>query len=252
MFVRLAFSVAAHLEPDILIVDEVLAVGDIEFQKKCLSKMEQVTRSDGRTVILVSHNMSMIEQLCNRVLLLDKGSLTMDGTVKEVTKHYVGGMENSLNAPYNVFDKDDKKSVQLRSIKIIDVDGETKSEFSCDEEVFIIMDVDIRKPKVGLYGILEIKKNDGTVVFQSDSTDNIPNVLEDLELGLHSLELRIPARSIGHGEYAVFVQFVHNASSAFEIDNPGLVCSFNLSDNTTRRGQYRLGFLSTLADWKKK
>ena len=71
MYVRLAFSVAAHMEPDILIVDEVLAVGDAEFQKKCLGKMEEVTKQEGRTILFVSHNMSAIEKLCNRCVLLN-------------------------------------------------------------------------------------------------------------------------------------------------------------------------------------
>ena len=75
MYVRLAFSVAAHMEPDILVVDEVLAVGDAEFQKKCLGKMEEVTQTEGRTILFVSHNMSAIARLCKRIILLDNGKI---------------------------------------------------------------------------------------------------------------------------------------------------------------------------------
>src|SRR5271154_77047 len=88
MYVRLAFAVAAHLEPEILIVDEVLAVGDAEFQKKCLGKMDEVSRS-GRTVLLVSHNMSSIAALADRALLLDGGRLIMDDTIPRVISTYV-------------------------------------------------------------------------------------------------------------------------------------------------------------------
>jgi lipopolysaccharide transport system ATP-binding protein len=88
MYVRLAFAVAAHLEPEILIVDEVLAVGDVQFQKKCLGKMEDVSRQ-GRTVLFVSHNMSAVELLCSRAILLDHGRLRMDDTARNVVKHYV-------------------------------------------------------------------------------------------------------------------------------------------------------------------
>ena len=84
MYVRLAFAVAAHLEPEILIVDEVLAVGDFAFQKKCLGKMHDVAAGDGRTILFVSHNMSALSQLCERGILLEKGSVTMIGPVKEV------------------------------------------------------------------------------------------------------------------------------------------------------------------------
>ena len=88
MYVRLAFSIAAHLEPEILLVDEVLAVGDAEFQKRSLGKMEEVGRS-GRTVVLVSHSMPSISSLCERVLLLDSGRLVMDGPPERVVGHYL-------------------------------------------------------------------------------------------------------------------------------------------------------------------
>ncbi len=89
MYVRLAFAVAAHLEPEILIVDEVLAVGDLEFQKKCLGKMEDVKKQHGRTVLFVSHNMDLISKLCNRAVLLNAGKVEMAGEVKEVTNKYL-------------------------------------------------------------------------------------------------------------------------------------------------------------------
>jgi lipopolysaccharide transport system ATP-binding protein len=89
MYVRLAFAVAAHLEPEILIVDEVLAVGDAEFQKKCLGKMKDVSVKEGRTVLFVSHNLSSIEKLCNKGILLDKGRLTVESTASHAVSEYV-------------------------------------------------------------------------------------------------------------------------------------------------------------------
>lgn len=97
MFVRLAFSVAAYLDPDILIVDEVLAVGDIQFQQKCLEKLEGVSKDQGRTVILVSHNMGFISRLCQRALFLSSGRLLYDGTPAQAIDLYLGrGSQNSL------------------------------------------------------------------------------------------------------------------------------------------------------------
>lgn len=87
MYVRLAFAVAAHLEPEILVVDEVLAVGDEAFQKKCLGKMEDVAHG-GRTVLFVSHNMNAISSLCNRCVLIDKGTVIRDGDATEITSFY--------------------------------------------------------------------------------------------------------------------------------------------------------------------
>jgi lipopolysaccharide transport system ATP-binding protein len=89
MYVRLAFAVAAHLEPEILIVDEVLSVGDIEFQRKCLGKMEQVSRQDGRTVLFVSHNLGAVAEMANRALLLDSGSIAVNSSVEKCIATYL-------------------------------------------------------------------------------------------------------------------------------------------------------------------
>ena len=92
MYLRLAFAVAAHLEPEVLIVDEVLAVGDASFQKKCLGKMEDVA-SEGRTVLLVSHNMAAVQGLCTRAILLERGRVTAEGPAGEVVERDFRGTE---------------------------------------------------------------------------------------------------------------------------------------------------------------
>lgn len=97
MYVRLAFAVAAHMEPDILIVDEVLAVGDVEFQKKCLGKMEEVTQKEGRTVLFVSHNMGAVKKLCSRGILLDKGQKIFDGNIEEAVEKYTTTLGSQSN-----------------------------------------------------------------------------------------------------------------------------------------------------------
>ena len=89
MYVRLAFAVAAHLEPEILIIDEVLAVGDTSFQKKCLGKMDDISKGQGRTVLFVSHNMGMVTRLCSHSILLEKGRMTMMDSTETVVSHYL-------------------------------------------------------------------------------------------------------------------------------------------------------------------
>lgn len=89
MLVRLGFAVAAHLEPEILVVDEVLAVGDAEFQKKCIGKMESISRTDGRTILFVSHNMAAVENLCQRAVVLDQGLISFEGTAHQAVSHYL-------------------------------------------------------------------------------------------------------------------------------------------------------------------
>ncbi len=112
MLVRLGFAVAAHLEPEILIVDEVLAVGDIEFQNKCIGKMNEVSKS-GRTIIFVSHNMQAISQLCSRAILLENGTVTYNGSVQEAVKKYLTTAINNSGPHYNLDANEDRKGSGL-------------------------------------------------------------------------------------------------------------------------------------------
>lgn len=118
MTVRLGFAIAAYLEPEILIVDEVLAVGDAEFQKKAIGKMQDVSANDGRTVLFVSHNMGAIANLCNKAAIMDKGSLYFNGDVQEAIKHYKeqNNTKNSLNYT--------KKGCILKKVEIVNNEGQ--------------------------------------------------------------------------------------------------------------------------------
>ena len=102
MYVKLAFSVAAHLDSEILIMDEVLAVGDMKFQQKCLKKMREVADNEGRTVLYVSHNMNTIRQLCNRCIVLQKGEIVFNGDVEEAIQLYLGNEKESLQSSYRL------------------------------------------------------------------------------------------------------------------------------------------------------
>lgn len=116
MYVKLAFSVAAHLDSEILIMDEVLAVGDMKFQQKCLKKMREVADNEGRTVLYVSHNMNTIRQLCNRCLVLEKGKVVFDGDVEDGISLYMGN--KSANQIYYTYDNYERERVADRKIKI--------------------------------------------------------------------------------------------------------------------------------------
>ena len=120
MYVRLAFAVAAHLEPEILLVDEVLAVGDINFQKKCMGKMDDVSKT-GRTVILVSHNVGAIGQLCRRCVWLDKGSVVSDGPTDSTITEYVKNMAAAQES--GVWERTGTGRVRFTSIEVCDPDG---------------------------------------------------------------------------------------------------------------------------------
>lgn len=116
MYVRLAFAVAAHLEPEILIVDEVLAVGDAEFQKKCLGKMQDVARGEGRTVIFVSHNMSAVQRLCSRGLLMRQGRMIKDGPVNDVVNEYLAMLTRTAETAFDADSPDRQGNGAVRFI----------------------------------------------------------------------------------------------------------------------------------------
>lgn len=120
MFVKLAFSVAAHLDAEIMIMDEVLAVGDMKFQRKCISKMRELAENESRTILYVSHNMSTIRELCNRCIVLDHGRKIYDGDVDEAIKLYLGGeQENSHFYEYNGEHKEpsQRNDIELKTVK---------------------------------------------------------------------------------------------------------------------------------------
>jgi lipopolysaccharide transport system ATP-binding protein len=119
MLVRLAFAVAAYLNSEVLVVDEVLAVGDIAFQKKCLGKMNELSRV-GRTVLFVSHNVAAVENLCRRGIVLEKGGLAFEGTSKDAVRHYLGGISGAHDSTRHVIDLtavSDRRSVLLRQLE---------------------------------------------------------------------------------------------------------------------------------------
>ncbi|WP_018343065.1 ABC transporter ATP-binding protein [Cytophaga aurantiaca] len=138
MHVRLAFAVSAHLEPEILIVDEVLAVGDAEFQKKCLNKMDQVSRNDGRTVLFVSHNMTAIKTLCKKGILLKNGMLIGDGSIDDVVNLYAENEIDSLQT--SISDLNNRQGnglLRFVDIKFYDLKGKPTSHFFVGEGVEI-------------------------------------------------------------------------------------------------------------------
>ena len=138
MELRLAFAVAAHLEPDVLLIDEVLAVGDLEFQKKCMEKMDEVSRSSGKTILFVSHNLAAIKQLCNTAILIEKGVITRTGSSAEIVQQYMKTtFESTLSSYHHHPGSTISKSVFFTSVSASDSNGTEKPVFMPDEEVLI-------------------------------------------------------------------------------------------------------------------
>ncbi len=149
MYVRLAFSVAAHLEPDILLVDEVLAVGDAEFQKKCLGKMEEVTTKQGRTILFVSHNLSAIQSLCPQTILLSDGQVKAFGSTAEVIEEY---RQKNIAADIIDLAKRQNRSgdgrLKITGFKLVNQDGQSLKNFVAGDEAQIWLDYEVKDPKL--------------------------------------------------------------------------------------------------------
>jgi ABC-type polysaccharide/polyol phosphate transport system, ATPase component len=149
MYVRLAFAVASHLNPEILIVDEVLAVGDAQFQNKCLGKMGEVSREEGRTILFVSHNMAAISALCNRAVLLREGQLIKDGPTRVVADYY---SDLSRGESSSVFTKEDGV---IRRIYLENDAGEMEGHFAYGDNLRVVLELDsgdelFTYPEIGL------------------------------------------------------------------------------------------------------
>ena len=250
MYVRLAFAVAAHLEPEVLIVDEVLAVGDAQFQKKCLGKMEEAGK-DGRTILFVSHNMGIISQLCSTCVWLDKGEIRDVGQTGSVINTYMLNGISELTGEM-AFPDDSGKMVQLKKISLLDREGNVAQKFDCDNPINIKFDIQVRKQLPGLYGYLAIYKPDGTQVLESDSFDAATvNSLDNLPIGMNTFNVTVPPRTLGHGEYMIHFSMASPSADNFSVDVPGIVCGFSLDDFTSKRGNRRNGLFSTLLPWSK-
>lgn len=138
MMVRLGFAVAAHLDPEILVVDEVLAVGDAEFQKKAIGKMQDVSKGEGRTVLFVSHNMSAVKKLCNTGLILDNGRIAFSGLITSVIDKYLSNQEQRSNAIISdIKDRQGNGKLQFEDIKFLDKNGHERNTFEVGEPLTI-------------------------------------------------------------------------------------------------------------------
>jgi lipopolysaccharide transport system ATP-binding protein len=145
MYVRLAFAVAAHLESEILIVDEVLAVGDSQFQKKCLGKMDSVSSDEGRTVLFVSHNMGIIRNLCNKGVLLDKGKIIYQGGMEDTISTYEYENQNVMSLWKNTKDLDKTEYFDVENVTLVDESGNSKREFFNSENIMFKIDIVVKE-----------------------------------------------------------------------------------------------------------
>jgi len=248
MQVRLGFAVAAHLEPEVLFIDEVLAVGDLAFQEKCLGKVGDIARQ-GRTVLFVSHNMGAVNILCPTTIWLDRGTVRMIGKTTEVVPEFVRTM-GDLSTGEVTIDPDERREAQVTRVRVLSAAGDVVTIGECSDPLTIEMMVDVRRHLPGLRAYLEVRLPTGTTVLMSESLDTDPNPLDDLSIGRHRVTATIPPRTLAPGRYDLYLNLTSVGGREFNVHSPGVIGSFQLHDSTTLRGDARPGFFSTLLEWR--
>lgn len=210
MYVRLAFAVAAHLNPEILIVDEVLAVGDMAFQKKCLGKMSEVSRG-GRTVLFVSHNMAAVENLCQRGVLLNKGKLVFDGAPRDAIQQYlavnagkVGASANEIEFEHAARRESPAGKLLQRAELFTDGDRPVLDGIQLGARLKIKIHFDLPRPAESFDVGIGFNNNYGARVFTANSYFE-PNRHSGVRSGRQVLVCDIPSMTLVPGEYTTFL-----------------------------------------------
>lgn len=201
MYMRLAFSVAAHLEPEILLVDEVLAVGDIEFQKKCLGKMHDVVK-EGRTILFVSHNMMTISHLCNKSIMLRFGSIIKEGLTKDVVADYLKDIFN--NQPIKEWKDIDKapgtKELKLLSVKLTKNDNRVARIVYIDDILRIQLTYYVGMPKLKFRCAVSFNTKNICAFISIEPVEKIRE-----KIGIYHSTVIVPNNLLAEGEYTLTI-----------------------------------------------
>jgi lipopolysaccharide transport system ATP-binding protein len=250
MFVRLAFAVAAHLDSDILIADEVLAVGDAEFQKKALGKMRDLSTGQGRTVLFVSHNMGAVKQLCNCGFVLERGRVKYKGSIEGSIDSYTGSgnlLEVKSERNYEI---DETKPFQIEKIEIIDKNGRQRDVYEALEEIIIRISCISRIPLPNLYGYFALKNSVGQSLIVCDSIEDGNDVFNNMPVGKYTVDITVPNGVLAANDYIICLNFGSMHVAQFYVDSPWDVLRFKVVDTISKRGNNRDALTSMVLNWE--
>ncbi|MBW4602426.1 MAG: ABC transporter ATP-binding protein [Calothrix sp. FI2-JRJ7] len=244
MYVRLAFAVAAHLEPEILIVDEVLAVGDSTFQKKCLGKMEDVA-SEGRTVLFVSHSMETVTRLCNTAVLLKQGTVQMAGATDKVISAY---LKSDFGTTARRKWDDIKRApgsdvVRLVEVNVHDENGKVGESFNITKPVGITMTYEVLKDNQTFTHSINLFNETGIHILSShDNVSELRN--KPRQKGQYSSTMWVPGNFLAEGSIIVSVAIIEQDPFMVHFHELDAVAFnvFDPMDGSSARGNYALGF----------
>lgn len=245
MQLRLAFAVAAFLEPEILIIDEVLAVGDAEFQKKCLGKMGDVSKS-GRAILFVSHQLGMVRQLCKSAILLQSGEVQMNGPVDTVVDAYTRNQITSMESYRSLDDKG--KAYSIRSLMPVNYERVQSNYFAHDERIGLLIEFNANQNLSNTNLLVAVNNKHNQRVFSADRPlQGMVTANRDRYTAL----LTIPANTLTPGDYSFFVSFHCPNTATYDVKDP--ICPFTVYDNGSEFAQYEnrwfYGDVFVKCDW---
>jgi lipopolysaccharide transport system ATP-binding protein len=211
MYLRLAFAVAAHLETEILLVDEVLAVGDAQFQQKCLGRMQSVAQA-GRTVLFISHDMGAIRRLCRWGFVLNEGKVEFSGQIKDAVEFYLG----SLAKPGGWKQTESNQPFHFVSVRVIDQKGKEENRFSLGSEVVLEIRAEAHEQLASSH-VAVLVRFEGSPLFLSFDTDDFPDCLLNRPAGTVTYHLKINTGHLKPGRYDVRLNTGVQRRPAFEV-----------------------------------
>lgn len=253
MYVRLAFAVAAHLEPEILLVDEVLAVGDAAFQKKSLGKMKEVSET-GRTILFVSHNMSAVQSLCDRVIL-EKGSIKKEGESSSVVKEYLKKNHTGRHSVQWDNRKDSPGNEKVRILKAEIKKGEKNShdDFFMDSDLIFEIDYYLNKPGLLIDITLLLYNDEGVLVLGGTTLKESDWHGKPFNKGNYNSKCKIPGNLLNAGNYSITILVVEKQNVIiYKHEN---LIAFNIMDSIESRDKYfgkRPGVVRPELNWRSK
>lgn len=227
MYMRLAFSVAAHMDPDILLVDEVLSVGDASFQKKCIGRMIQIAKQ-GKTILFVSHNMALVKRLCSRAILLHQGKLVADGAPDQILKRYLKIWVGSEEKPALIFEKPNDCVVWLNKISIERVkDGQNNREI--DEAIKFVASINVDRKTDPFYFAIAIKDAADNIIILMRDVELNPELRKERQPGCYRYQIIIPPNVLVPGIYRLEAAII-NMFPVFDLHRPDEEISFEVID----------------------
>lgn len=240
MYVRLAFAVAAHLDPEIMVVDEVLAVGDAAFQRKCLGKLSE-NASEGRTVLFVSHNMAAINRLCSRAILLDKGELVADGSANEVTAKYLSVSSGETNnRVWNLENAPGTDELRLTSVQLLNEEGEPVSVIDVRDRLTLRAEYYVKKPGLKFRCTFGFSTQG---IYAFAAMEPIEEVRTDE--GRYFSSITIPPHLLAEGEYIINISIFSSSGAKVHYVSLRDAIVFQVYDSMngpSARGDYAQNF----------